>query len=109
MNQGNEVAKQDTAELLGHMLWLNARALGLVVGLLSGFVIFFATNWLVIKSGDPVGPHLALLSQYFIGYRVSFVGSLIGFAYAFLVGGLSGLLVAWIYNRIGDLRVGLED
>ena len=103
-NEGNEVAKQDTAELLGHVLWLNARALGLVVGLLSGIVIFVATNWLVIKGGDPVGPHLALLSQYFIGYRVSFVGSLIGFAYAFVLGGLGGLLVGWTYNRIVKLR-----
>ena len=104
MNQGNEVAKQDTAELLGHVLWLNARALGLVVGLLSGIVIFVATNWLVIKGGDPVGPHLALLSQYFIGYRVSFVGSLIGFAYASVLGGLGGLLVSWTYNGIVRLR-----
>jgi len=104
MNQGNEVANQETDELLEKVVWLNARALGLVAGLLSGTVIFLATNWLVIKGGDPVGPHLALLSQYFIGYRVSFVGSLIGFGYAFLAGGMSGLLVGWTYNRIVKLR-----
>jgi hypothetical protein len=78
--------------------------LGLVLGLLCGISLFIATNWLVIKGGDPVGPHLALLSQYFIGYRVSFVGSLIGFLYAFVIGGLGGVLIGWIYNRALHLR-----
>jgi ABC-type dipeptide/oligopeptide/nickel transport system permease subunit len=74
-------------------------------------MIFIATNWLVIKGGQVtpegayvVGPHLQLLSQFFIGYRVSFLGSLIGFAYGFAVGTLGGALVGWIYNKIVDLR-----
>ena len=41
--------------------------------------LFIATNWLVIKGGERVGPHLQLLSQYFIGYRVTFLGSFIDF------------------------------
>ncbi len=47
-----------------------------------------------------MGPHLSLLSQFFIGYSVSFVGSLIGMAYGFLSGYLSGRIVAWIYDRV---------
>ena len=90
--------------LLGKGLWLNAKALGLALGVLGGLVIFIATNWLVIKGGHPVGPHLRLLSQYFLGYRVSFLGSLIGFAYGFAVGTIGGALIGWIYNKIAALR-----
>ncbi len=78
--------------------------LGLILGILLGLTIFIMTNWLVIKGGDPVGPHLGLLSQFFIGDRVSFLGSIIGFAYWFAVGTLSGSLIGWIYNRIVDFR-----
>src|SRR5215468_10050056 len=77
---------------------------GVVTGLLAGLALFVATNWLVLKGGRVVGPHLALLGQYFIGYRVSFVGSLIGFAWAFSLGFLVGAAVVAIYNRLADLR-----
>ncbi|MBW1788857.1 MAG: hypothetical protein JRK53_19945, partial [Deltaproteobacteria bacterium] len=77
---------------------------GLVLGLLLGLIIFAATNWLVIKGGDPVGPHLALLSQYFIGYRVTFWGSFVGFAYGFALGTLCGALIGWVYNKVARIR-----
>ena len=91
-------------KLFTGVLWLNARVAGLVLGLLFGLGIFVATNWLVIKGGDRVGPHLQLLSQYFIGYRVTFFGSLIGAAYGFAVGTLSGAMIGWIYNKIAAFR-----
>ena len=91
-------------KLFGGILLLNAKALGLVLGLVFGLVIFIATNWLVIKGGKTVGPHLSLLSQYFIGYRVTFWGSFIGFAYGFVLGTLCGSMVGWIYNKIAGLR-----
>lgn len=90
--------------LLSGIIWLNARVLGLALGLIFGLGLFIATNWLVIKGGYPVGPHLELLSQYFIGYRVTFLGSFIGFAYGFALGTLSGALVGWIYNKIVAFR-----
>jgi len=91
-------------KLFTGVLWLNARVAGLVLGLLFALGIFVATNWLVIKGGDRVGPHLQLLSQYFIGYRVTFFGSLIGAAYGFAVGTLSGAMIGWIYNKIAAFR-----
>lgn len=96
------------SRLFDRVLWLNAKVLGLTLGLLLGACIFLATNWLVIKGGDPVGPHLQLLSQYFIGYRVSFWGSFIGFAYGFAAGAICGGLLGWIYNKIAILRHGPE-
>jgi hypothetical protein len=85
-------------------LHLNAAIQGIVTGLVAGLAVFIATNWLILKGGEVVGPHLALLGQFFIGYRVTFVGSLVGFGYAFVVGYLVGDLVARIYNFIVDRK-----
>ena len=91
-------------QLIYGVLRLNAKALGLALGLIGGLAVFTATNWLVIKGGDPLGPHLQLLNQYFVGYRVSFLGSLVGFLYGFAVGSLSGVLISWIYNKVAFLK-----
>lgn len=96
----DETKYKNDEKLFSGILILNAKVLGLVLGLLFGLGIFIATNWLIIKGGDPVGLHLQLLSQFFIGYRVSFLGSFIGFAYGFAVGTISGSMIGWIYNRI---------
>lgn len=79
---------------------MNATATGLVVGILAGLALFVATNWLVLKGGDVVGPHLALLSQVFVGYSVTFTGSLVGFAYATACGFVAGYLGARLYNLV---------
>jgi len=83
---------------------LNAIVHGVVAGLCVGLGIFAATNWLVIKGGETVGPHLALLGQFFIGYQVTFAGSLIGFGYGFVFGFLIGFFIAAMYNRLADFR-----
>lgn len=91
-------------KLFTGVLLLNAKVVGLALGIIFALGIFVATNWLVIKGGDRVGPHLILLSQYFIGYRVTFLGSLIGAAYGFALGTICGALMGWIYNKIVLLR-----
>lgn len=83
---------------------LNGAILGIVAGLLSGFCVFLMTNILVLKGGAVVGPHMALLGQVFIGYRVTFVGSLIGFAYAAATGWVVGYTGAALYNLVVKLR-----
>lgn len=103
--------ESEEQQLFAAILRLNSQAVGLGLGLVLGLGIFVATNWLVLMGGSPgsdgepvVGSHLQLLSQFFIGYRVSFTGSLIGLAYGFVVGTLAGSVIAWIYNKIVDLR-----
>ncbi len=103
MDKNNEMTKREGEALFSGLLWLNAKAIGLALGLICALVIFLATNWLVLKGGNPVGPNLRLLSQYFIGYRVTFFGSLIGAAYGFALGTLCGALIGWIYNRVALL------
>ena len=91
-------------KLFSGVLLLNAKVVGLTLGLILGLGIFVATNWLVIKGGERVGPHLILLSQYFIGYKVTFLGSLIGAAYGFALGTICGAIMGWIYNKIVAFR-----
>jgi hypothetical protein len=86
------------------LMRLNATVQGVATGLIAGLGIFIATNWLIIKGGPAVGPHLALLGQFFIGYRVTFAGSLIGFAYGFVLGFGVGYGVARMYNWLADVR-----
>jgi hypothetical protein len=90
--------------VLTRLLRLNATVQGIVTGIVAGLGLFIATNWLVLKGGRVVGPHLSLLNQFFIGYRVTFVGSLIGFAYGFACGFIGGFLVASLYNWLVDLK-----
>ena len=104
MNKELQDKTKDEEKIFRGVLLLNARVFGLVLGIISGLFIFIITNWLVLKGGSTIGPHLQLLSQYFIGYRVSFLGSLIGFAYGFAAGTIGGALIGWIYNKIVAFR-----
>jgi hypothetical protein len=90
--------------VLIELMRLNGTILGLALGLMSGFGIFLVTNILVLKGGEVVGPHLALLGQFFIGYTVTFAGSLIGFLYGFGTGFGIGYIVALLYNWMAGLR-----
>jgi hypothetical protein len=99
----NYVSKTKLARTV---LRLNGSVLGLASGIAAGLALFVATNWLVLKGGDPVGPHLSLLSQFFIGYSVTFAGSFVGMAYGFASGFVAGWLVAWVYNGVVLLKRG---
>ena len=99
-------AKNLEQVILTRVVRLNAKIQGIVTGLVAGLALFIATNWLVLKGGKLVGKHLSLLGQFFIGYHVTFLGSLVGFAYAFVCGFVVGYCVAWIYNWIADSREG---
>ena len=109
----NMIAKKlpNEEKLLRGVLRLNSKIMGLVLGIVIGLIIFIGTNWLLLKGGYTtpggkyvVGPHLQLLSQFFIGYKVSFLGSLIGFFYGLALGTLCGSAIGWIYNKIADVR-----
>ena len=75
---------------------LNAKALGLALGILWGLGVFLATAWIVFV-GSP-GDTLAKLGVFYIGYEVSWTGAAIGLAYGFVDGLIGGVLLAWIYN-----------
>jgi len=78
----------------------NEQGWGIALGLVFGLGLFVATNVLLLKGGGTIGPHLGLLRMYFPGYRVTFVGSLVGFVYAFVLGYGAGRTIMTIYNRL---------
>lgn len=90
----------DRSELESTLLKINTKAWGVAFGLLLGGGLFVATNILLLKGGEVVGPHLGLLGVYLPGYSVSFVGSLIGFVYMFVIGYGMGRILGTVYNRI---------
>ena len=83
---------------------LEALVLGIVTGLICGLGVFLATNFLRLKGGTVVGPHLALLGQFFPGYDVTFRGSLIGLGWGVATGFVVGYAVSSVYNRVVTYR-----
>lgn len=77
---------------------LDKTALGVACGAWLGLGVFAATLILVLKGGEVVGPHLALLGQFFVGYSVTAVGSVVGLAYGFVTGFAVGWAMAFLYN-----------
>lgn len=88
---------------------LRAGILALVFALLGGTGLSLATAWLLLRGGENVGQHLALLRNYLPGYTVTWPGALLGLLYGAAIGGLVGWTTAWIYNRVVDLRHGGAD
>jgi hypothetical protein len=86
------------------VLKMNGHILGFVLGFISALGLFVATNWLILKGGENVGEHLNLLGNFFIGYEVTFLGSIIGAVYSFVIGYLSGLIIGWVYNAVIFLK-----
>jgi hypothetical protein len=78
--------------------------LTIVFAALGGLGLFLMTAWLVVKDGPHVGAHLRLLGNYFPGYSVTWLGSIIGFFYGAVVGGVIGWSVGTIYNRVVGIR-----
>ncbi len=94
---------QEEEQLDKAVVLLNARLFGIVLGILFGTGLFLVTNFLVLKGGEHVGAHLGLLSNFFPGYRVTFLGSIIGFCYAFVLGFLTGGIIGSVYNKFAKV------
>jgi hypothetical protein len=86
------------------VLRLNANILGLVLGIIAGLIIFAATNFLILKGGDVVGPHLGLLRAFFPFYSVTFLGSIVGFFWGLVTGYVAGFVIGSIYNLVVRLK-----
>ena len=100
VDNGDDIEKL----VLTHFMYLNATLNGILLGLFFGLGIFLATNFLILKGGATIGPHLALLGQFFIGYTVTFTGSLIGLFYGFITGFITGYSFSKLYNWFASLR-----
>jgi len=83
---------------------LHATVLAVVGAVVTGMGLFIITVWLVLTGGAQMGVHLQLLKHYFIGYSVSWSGSLLGLWYGALTGGVMGWSVGKIYNGVLLMR-----
>ena len=79
---------------------LDRVALGVAVGTLCGLGVFMATLLLLLKGGEVVGPRLALLAQFFIGYTVTPSGAFVGLLYGFVLGFILGWLIGFFRNSL---------
>ena len=81
---------------------MNVKAFALAAGLLLGFLLFVAT---LVETARDEGHTLILLSVFFIGYSISYLGSLVALIYGFVSGALVGAAFSWLYNRLaGKVR-----
>ncbi len=79
---------------------LDPVAMGLAVGMVCGFGLFFTTAVSLLEGGDAVELRLDLLQHYLIGYRVTWAGALVGFIEATVVGYVFGCVFAWLHNAL---------
>jgi protoporphyrinogen oxidase len=77
---------------------LDPLALGVAIGVVLGMGIFLATAVLLLKGGRVVGPTLSLVSNYLIGFEVSWAGAFIGLIEAGAGGFAFGYLAASLRN-----------
>ena len=95
---------RQTDEISHTLARIKADALALVCALIGGVGLFAMTAWLVIKDGPQAGQHLQLLSNYFVGYSVTWPGALVGLVYGAITGGVAGWIIGRMYNGIVNAR-----
>lgn len=96
-------SKPDRGDLITRAAFarIDTLALAVAMGSVFALLLWSATAMLLLKEtppGTPVGPHLALLANYFPGYTVSWPGSVVGALYAFVAGCGIGIVVAAVWN-----------
>lgn len=99
-DMAERIGRDEEQVLRRVMLRINEQGWGIAIGMVLGLGLFIATNLLIIRGGENVGQHLSLLGVYFPGYSVTFVGSIIGFVYAFVVGYGIGRTIGVVYNGL---------
>lgn len=77
---------------------LDPLALGMSLGTVLGVGLMLATWILLLRGGDTSGKTLTLLNQFYPGYTVTAVGSLLGLIYGLLTGFLMGWGYAFLRN-----------
>ena len=75
---------------------LSKKSFGLASGILWGVSVFALTNILLLKGSE--GTVIIGLKNIYIGYNLSFLGSIIGLIWGFVNGFAAGWLLALLNN-----------
>lgn len=97
----NPTDRADKAILMAAFARMDAVALATAVGTTWALILLLATAILLLKGAPPgveIGGHLELLGIYLPGYRVSWIGGLIGAGYVWILGALTGFVLALLWN-----------
>lgn len=76
---------------------LHVRSFGLACGILIGLALFLVTWWIILTKG--LSRETTIVGQFYVGYSISPLGSLVGLVWGFVEGWLGGMFFAWLYNR----------
>jgi len=82
---------------------LNVKAFGLALGIIWGLIVFAATIIMILR-GTPA-QLMGRLGVFYPGYKVTYVGSIIGFVYSLVYGYIAGAIFAWLYNKLSGNRI----
>ena len=79
------------------MIRLDIRAFGLMLGFIWSASVFVIG---IISMTSQWGAKIVkLFATIYIGYGTTILGSLIGAFWGFIDGAITGVLIAWVYNR----------
>ncbi|MGC9999141.1 MAG: hypothetical protein ABSE21_03495 [Bryobacteraceae bacterium] len=75
---------------------MNVKAFAVAAGIVWGFLLFVFT---LVEAARGVGHTLELLSFWYPGYSITYLGSVVGLVYGIVSGALIGAAFCWLYNR----------
>jgi hypothetical protein len=75
---------------------MNLKASAIAGGILWGLLLFAFT---LIEAARGHGQTLDSLSAIYIGYSVTYLGSVAGLIYGFVSGAIVAAVFAWLYNK----------
>ena len=82
------------------MMRFNLSAFAATCGIVWGLCVLAFTWWRLLF--EKPKPDDTMLSRKYIGYSVTPLGSLIGFAWGLVDAAAKGLGFAWLYNKLAD-------
>jgi cell shape-determining protein MreD len=82
-------------------MYLSVKGFALATGGLWGLALFVIT---LVAAGRGIGNNLSHISAIFIGYQVTYVGSVVGLVYGFVSGLIAGGLLAGVYNTFASRK-----
>jgi len=77
---------------------LSIKGMALSLGVVWGLSVFIITI-LALQFGYGI-ELLIMLTGLYPGFAISYPGAFLGLIYGFVDGVLTGLIVAWVYNRL---------
>ncbi|MDA1101961.1 MAG: bacteriophage holin [Proteobacteria bacterium] len=85
-----------------HHATLGVISLGLAIGVTWGFLVFILG---IMATFFGWGAPLALiLSSVYVGFTPTVAGTMAGAVWGFAAGFISGIMIAWLYNRFLGMR-----